>query len=170
MRRKKLADVLHGVDPDLHIIPGGTHRGNHGRQQEENVQSPQEVELMGVICDSCGEETMRFHKVCPECMKAIREVAVDIARRERIIKGIALGRVKGEEEINKCWSNECEEMLEGLMALVVSENLELHPKLALRPWVISRVASGSLCIMSSTRTCPCSSPVDYGCPLLHPHK
>lgn len=61
MANKSTASVLHEVDPALKIISG--------RRRKRDWDS-----CLGVACDGCGDEMLRFFRLCPHCMAKFRGI------------------------------------------------------------------------------------------------
>ncbi len=69
MNAKSLREVLHKADPDLKIVSGGAHRGNH-KTDESNF-----ADCKGVICSSCGHEVFRSRDgLCMPCWEQSHEI------------------------------------------------------------------------------------------------
>lgn len=93
MKRKSASQVLHEVDPELNVIPGGTYR-NDRRNKAVKLDELPKLELPhyqphhsnnddwndagGEICPICGKEAVRLvpygftreRKACPECIES----------------------------------------------------------------------------------------------------
>lgn len=61
MRKKRISEVLHEVDPNLKIIEGGIHYRRSIKEWHNAT---------GVICPECKQETLRIiDGLCPQCYR-----------------------------------------------------------------------------------------------------
>lgn len=76
---------------------------------------------------------------------------------------------KGRIEIEVDWTPQHQAFYEQIEGMIAEQDLEIHPKFLprIKGWIDSAINRGGKCVMLDIRTCPCPTPLKFGCPLLH---
>ena len=73
MKRKRISEILHQVDPELKVVDGGVrHRGKRPMTFDDWRKTG------GIYCPKCGREVVRLiNGVCPWCYRNIEKKRID---------------------------------------------------------------------------------------------
>lgn len=76
---------------------------------------------------------------------------------------------KGRIEVEVDWTPQHQAFYEKIERMIAEQDLEIHPKFLsrIKGWIDSAINRGGKCVMLDIRNCPCLTPLNFGCPLLH---
>ncbi len=78
MPDKKLREILHQVDPDLNIVPGGYHQ--HKQSNQEWLAS-----TAGIKCKVCGKEVFKTQDgMCEVCYNHYQDTHIEVIDKSGI--------------------------------------------------------------------------------------